>query len=101
MSNDEKYALIPVMRKACAGRTVIVVDHDIPWLIKFADHFVVLDNGRIAQQGPAEQLLSQPGILTELYTLTLNNPEEPRDKPQPQMMAGQGPPPGQTGSRFG
>jgi ABC-type multidrug transport system fused ATPase/permease subunit len=101
MSNDEKYALIPVMRKACAGRTVIVVDHDIPWLIKFADHFVVLDNGRIAQQGPAEQLLAQPGILTELYTLTLNNPEEPSEKRQPQMMAGQGPPPGQTGSRFG
>jgi len=97
MSNDEKYALIPVMRKACAGRTVMVVDHDIPWLIKFADHFVVLDNGRIAQQGTADQLLAQPGILTELYSLTIASPAEPSGPPMP---GGHGPP-GPVGSRFG
>jgi ATP-binding cassette subfamily B protein len=69
MSNDEKYSLIPMMRAACAGRTVVVVDHDIPWLIRFCDYFVVLDNKRIVQQGTAQQLLAEPGVLKDLYTL--------------------------------
>jgi ABC-type transport system involved in cytochrome bd biosynthesis fused ATPase/permease subunit len=69
MSNDEKYRLIPMMRAACSGRTVIVVDHDIPWLLQFADHFVTLEAGRIVQQGTAKELLSQAGLLRELYAL--------------------------------
>jgi ABC-type multidrug transport system fused ATPase/permease subunit len=69
MSNDEKYRLIPMMRAACSGRTVIVVDHDIPWLLQFSDYFLVLEGGRIVQQGSANELLSQPGLLRELYTL--------------------------------
>jgi ABC-type multidrug transport system fused ATPase/permease subunit len=71
MSNDEKYVLIPMMRAACAGRTVVVVDHDISWLVRFCDHFVVLDSGKIVQTGSAETLLAQPGVLQELYTLAM------------------------------
>ena len=73
MSNDEKYQLIPMMREACAGRTVIVVDHDISWLIGFSDHFIVLDNGRVTQQGTADQLLAQEGLLRELNSHTVSS----------------------------
>jgi ATP-binding cassette subfamily B protein len=69
MSNDEKYQLIPVMRRACVGRTVIVVDHDIPWLLQFSDHFLILDGGGIVQQGPGDELLRKPGLLRDLYSL--------------------------------
>ena len=69
MSNDEKYVLIPLMREACKGKTVIVVDHDLSWLTQFCDYFVVLDRGRIAQQGTGPELLSRPGVLKELYDL--------------------------------
>jgi ATP-binding cassette, subfamily B, bacterial len=69
MSNDEKYLLIPLMREACAGKTVIVVDHDLSWLTQFCDHFVVLDSGKIVQQGTAAELLAVPGVLNELYSL--------------------------------
>jgi ABC-type multidrug transport system fused ATPase/permease subunit len=71
MDNTEKYQLIPMMRAACKGRTVIVVDHDIPWLLQFSDNFLILDNGHIAQEGTGDQLLHQPGLLRELYTLAL------------------------------
>lgn len=71
MDNNEKYQLIPVMREACAGITVIVVDHDISWLISFADHFVVMDGGRIVQQGTAEELLPEEGVLKQLYSHVL------------------------------
>jgi ATP-binding cassette, subfamily B, bacterial len=70
MSNDEKYQLIPMMRAACAERTVIVVDHDIPWLLQFSDHFLILDGGRIVQEGPGGKLLNEHGLLRELYTLS-------------------------------
>jgi len=76
MDNTEKYQLIPVMRAACKGRTVIVVDHDIPWLLQFSDYFLILDNGRIVQEGAGEHLLLQPGLLRELYTLALPMFEE-------------------------
>lgn len=69
MSNDEKYLLIPLMREACAGKTVIVVDHDLSWLTQFCDQFVVLDAGKIVQQGTAKELLAAPGVLNELYSL--------------------------------
>jgi ABC-type multidrug transport system fused ATPase/permease subunit len=69
MSNDEKYLLIPLMREACAGKTVVVVDHDLSWLTQFCDNFVVLDAGKIVQQGTAAELLSAPGVLNELYSL--------------------------------
>jgi ATP-binding cassette, subfamily B, bacterial len=81
MDNTEKYQLIPMMRAACKGRTVVVVDHDIPWLLQFSDYFLILDNGRIVQEGTGEQLLHQPGLLKELYTLALpmfeQNPAAP------------------------
>jgi len=76
MSNDEKYALIPMMKAACVGRTVIAVDHDIPWLLQFSDYFLVLDGGCIVQQGPGDELLGKPGLLRELYSLACPTAED-------------------------
>jgi ABC-type bacteriocin/lantibiotic exporter with double-glycine peptidase domain len=67
MDNLEKFPLIEMMRTACAAKTVIVVDHDIPWLVKFCDHFVVLDAGRVVQQGTVQQLLEEGGLFKELH----------------------------------
>jgi len=62
------------MRTACKGRTVVVVDHDIPWLLQFSDYFLILDQGHIVQEGPGDKLVHQPGLLRELYTLALPGP---------------------------
>lgn len=76
MDNEIKSRLLPIIREACAGRTVMVVDHDVQWLVSLCDHFVVLDQGRVVQQGSAEELLgpvvatpapSAKGLLAELY----------------------------------
>jgi len=66
MDNTEKETLIPLMKKACVGRTVVVVDHDISWLTRFCDHFVVLDQGRVVQEGAARTLAMQTGLFREL-----------------------------------
>jgi ATP-binding cassette subfamily B protein len=63
----EKYPLIDVMRKACHGKTVVLVDHDIVWQSRFCDHFLVLHEGKIIQRGSPQELRSQPGLFRELY----------------------------------
>ena len=64
----EKYPLIDVMRKACFGKTVVLVDHDIVWQSRFCDHFLVLHEGNIVQKGSAAELRSEAGLFRELYT---------------------------------
>jgi len=66
MDNVEKSELIPKMRKACAGKTVVVVDHDINWLLRFCDYFIVLEGGKVVQQGTGDELASQEGVFREL-----------------------------------
>ena len=55
------------MRRNCAGKTTLVVDHDILWQLRFCDHFIVLDRGKLVQQGTGMELLSQPGVFRELF----------------------------------
>jgi ATP-binding cassette, subfamily B, bacterial len=65
---EDKYSLLQVMRQVCAGKTVLVVDHDIVgWQIPFCDRFIVLDQGKIMQDGAAAELLSGPGLFRDLF----------------------------------
>jgi ATP-binding cassette subfamily B protein len=65
---EDKYSLLQVMRQVCAGKTVLVVDHDIVgWQIPFCDRFIVLDQGKIVQNGTAVELLSAPGLFHDLF----------------------------------
>jgi len=89
MDNEEKYGLVADLKKACGGRTVMAVDHDIPWLLKFCDYFIVLDQGRVVQQGTGEDLVDQPGLFKELHDKTVyssavasaNTDHTPKDFP--------------------
>jgi ABC-type multidrug transport system fused ATPase/permease subunit len=51
---------------ASAGRTTLIVAHRLPTVRK-ADRIVVLDHGRVAEQGGHESLLAAGGLYTELY----------------------------------
>lgn len=68
---DEPFgALDPVTRSALQlemtrihrilGRTIILVTHDIDEALRLADHLVLMDNGRVVQQGTPLTLLTQP-----------------------------------------
>jgi ABC-type multidrug transport system fused ATPase/permease subunit len=67
MGPKEKFPLIQTMRDACAGETVLVVDHDIMWQTRFCDHFLVLSEGKIIQTGTSQELLATPGLFKEIY----------------------------------
>lgn len=71
MDNEEKFEIRNMLREGTRGKTVMVVDHDVNWLLQFCDYFVVLDEGRIAEQGTAKELLSHDGLLYQLYMATM------------------------------
>jgi len=48
------------------GRTTIVITHRLE-LARRADRVLTLENGRIVQEGPADQLLARPGRFAELF----------------------------------
>ena len=51
-----------------AGRTVIVIAHRLK-TIKNADHIVVLEDGRVAEEGTHEELIDRNGLYNKLWTI--------------------------------
>jgi ABC-type multidrug transport system fused ATPase/permease subunit len=93
MDNREKFSMLEIIKQALKGHTVMVVDHDLRWLVPFCNYFVVLDDGKIAEQGTSEELLARRGLFHELYHAEDSKPEAADDAqaaaaPQMAGMAG-------------
>jgi ATP-binding cassette, subfamily B, bacterial HlyB/CyaB len=56
------------MAAICQGRTVIVIAHRLS-AVRQAHQIVVMEQGRIAEQGPHEQLVQRGGIYAQLWAM--------------------------------
>lgn len=54
------------LRQVRYGRTTIIVTHRLSAVTE-AEHIIVLDHGRVVEQGDHAQLLSQAGIYARMY----------------------------------
>ncbi|MEO6391253.1 MAG: ABC transporter ATP-binding protein [Pyrinomonadaceae bacterium] len=69
---DQRNRLIQVIREYAQGndrRTCICISHDLNFVAAVSDRIIVLDQGRVADQGTHDVLVKKPGIYQTLYEL--------------------------------
>lgn len=62
------------LKNIMKGRTSIIISHRVS-SAKLADHIIVLDDGRIIEQGNHDTLISKSGVYKELYEKQLKSDE--------------------------
>ncbi len=66
LDSRTEYMLQEAMVKLLKGRTCIIIAHRLA-TVKLANRIIVLDNGRIVEEGSHEQLLRRGGLYAKLY----------------------------------
>ena len=61
-------AVRAALRELMAGRTTVVVAHRLS-LVRDLDRILVLDEGRLVEQGPHDDLLRTGGLYAHLFAL--------------------------------
>ncbi|KAG7449558.1 P-loop containing nucleoside triphosphate hydrolase protein [Guyanagaster necrorhizus] len=60
-------AVLETIRHAKIGRTTVMVTHKLP-VMKTCDRILVIDDGKIAEQGTFEQLMERKGVFASLVS---------------------------------
>lgn len=82
-------AIREALDRLSKGRTTLVIAHRLATIMD-ADQIVVMDQGRIVDQGTHEELLSRGGIYTDLYNLQFDMKAEKGDGARPRSFTGTG-----------
>ncbi|WP_242453277.1 ABC transporter ATP-binding protein [Mycolicibacterium sp. P9-64] len=64
---DQRARLTGVIRGYAKGRTCLVISHDMDFIAAVADRILVIEHGRIAQQGDHRTLIAEGGLYKRLY----------------------------------
>ncbi|MFZ5644305.1 MAG: ABC transporter ATP-binding protein [Bacillota bacterium] len=64
MNAGEKQGLMEMIKKICGmGITVLLVEHDMKFVMGISDHVIVLDYGQIIASGTPEEVQNDPAVI--------------------------------------
>jgi ABC-type multidrug transport system fused ATPase/permease subunit len=69
LDGTERNRLTQVIREYANERTCLVISHDLNFVADVADRILVIDKGRIVDQGTHEELVAREGLYKTLYGL--------------------------------
>ncbi len=75
VDTDTEEAILNNLKEFCVDKTTIIISHRVS-SAKNADNILILDNGRILQQGTHNQLINTDGYYKELYLKQLSEKEK-------------------------
>jgi len=70
--------LVEDLRNALRGRTAIIVSQRMS-LVSLADRIIVMEDGRIVEEGTHEELMAKKGLYYKLYMVSVGKAEGRRD----------------------
>jgi ATP-binding cassette subfamily B protein len=82
IDSDTESRLQHALSELLRGRTALVIAHRLS-TVRAADRILVLQRGRIVEQGRHEELLSRGGLYARLHDLQLSRHPLPSDTPEP------------------
>ncbi len=75
LDNESEYLVQQALERLMRDRTTIVIAHRLT-TIQNADHIVVVERGRVVEEGKHDELLDRQGAYYRLYTRTFLDPAE-------------------------
>ena len=89
MSADERDETGALLRRVVADRTVIIVEHDMEFMRRYADSVTVLHAGRVLSEGSVAEVQADPGVQ-EVYLGRASSGDAEEAERQAEELAAEG-----------